>query len=415
MRILVIGSGGREHALIKALAKDSRAEIIYALPGNPGMTEAVCLPGDPMNHAEVLNAACSHHIDFCIVTPDDPLASGLVDTLEEAGIACFGPTQQAARIESSKVFSKELMKKYGIPTAVWQVVSGFDEGIKALAGQRYPVVIKADGLAKGKGVFIAESFSQSEEALRAVFCDRVFGASGSQAVIEEYLEGPEVSVLTLTDSERLLELPSSMDHKRAFDGDRGPNTGGMGAIAPNPFYTAEIAKRCRQEIYLPTLRAMVREGCPFRGCLYFGLILTEDGPKVLEYNARFGDPETQAVLQLFASSPLDAFLHCRSGELKESDLSFLPGSAACVVVASEGYPGVFEKGFPITEEGGDICYAGVAEKNGHLVTSGGRVAAGCGRGETLAAALDAAYRTARGIHFENRFMRGDIGYRALKH
>ena len=413
MRILVIGSGGREHALVKALSKDPRILALYALPGNAGMAEATCLPGDPMDNQAVLSTAREHAIDFCIVTPDDPLANGLVDALEAGGIPCFGPTKSAARIESSKAFSKDLMQRYGIPTAAWQVVDSLEAGMAHVQSHPFPLVIKADGLAKGKGVFLCGDVGHAQEALQAIFEDKVFGASGSRAIIEEMLRGPEVSVLVLTDGENMVELPSSMDHKRALDWDEGPNTGGMGAVAPNPFYTTDIAVRCREDIFLPTLRAMQAEGCPFKGCLYFGLMLTQDGPKVLEYNARFGDPETQAVMMLIGNSPLDAFLHCCNGGLQQGDLQILPGSACCVVVASGGYPGAFEKGHLVHAGAGHICYAGVERKDGQLLTSGGRVAAGCAAAPTLEQAVGQAYEVAEGIRFTGRHMRRDIGRIAM--
>lgn len=415
MRVLVIGSGGREHAIVKALSHDTRIDGLYALPGNDGMDEAVCLPGDPMDNAAMLAIAKQHRIDFCIVTPEDPLANGLVDALEAGGIACFGPNKAAARIESSKVFAKELMRKYIIPTAAWQAVEDLGSGLSYARTQRYPLVIKADGLAKGKGVFIAEDFVQAEAALHAIFSDRLFGQAGSKVVIEEFLRGPEISVLAITDGETLIEMPSAMDHKRALDGDLGPNTGGMGAIAPNPYYTRSIAQRCCEQIYLPTLHAMKQEGCRFSGCLYFGLILTKGGPKVLEYNARFGDPETQAILMLLENSPLDAFLHARNGGLSQNDLHFTMGSACCVVLASAGYPGPIETGFPIRREGqeGVICYGGVMRVKEQLVTAGGRVAAACARSSTLQKAISGAYQVAEGLQFNGRFMRSDIGRRAL--
>jgi len=416
MRILVIDSGAREHAIIKALHTDPRVTALYALPGNAGMAEAICLPGDPMDNALVVQQALEERIDFCIVTPDDPLANGLVDALEAAGVACFGPTQAAAQIEASKVFAKELMRKYGIPTAGFAVAHSFDEGMKALQSMPCPVVVKADGLAKGKGVLMAGTRAEAEAALRSIFCDRAFGQAGSRAVIEEYLQGPEVSVLVLTDGEALLPLPSSMDHKRALDGDLGLNTGGMGAIAPSPFYTQAVAARCMREIYLPTVRAMQAEGRPFRGCLFFGLMLTGDGPKVLEYNARFGDPETQAVMTLLNNSPLDAFLHCRNGGLMADDLRFAAGRACCVVLASGGYPEAFDTGFAIRQQphGGTVYYAGVRRQGDELVTAGGRVLSVCAAGDTLRQAVDAAYRAADSIHFEGAHMRRDIGQRALR-
>ena len=415
MRVLVIGSGGREHAVVKALSRDARIDSLFALPGNDGMTEAVCLPGDPMDNAAVVETALRHQIDFCVVTPDDPLANGLVDALEASGIACFGPNREAARIESSKVFAKELMRKYSIPTAAWQTADDLESGLACARTRRYPLVVKADGLAKGKGVFIADNPVQAEKALQEIFTGRLFGQAGSRALIEECLQGPEISVLVLTDGENLAELPSAMDHKRAFDNDQGPNTGGMGAIAPNPFYTEEVAIRCREEIYLPTLRAMAQEGCPFRGCLYFGLMLTHEGPKVLEYNARLGDPETQAIFMLLENSPLDAFLHTRAGGLSVRDLQMSRGSACCVVLASSGYPGNFNTGFPIRdgEKSDAICYAGVKRVQGHLVTAGGRVAAACAKADTMQEAIAGAYRAAETLRFEGRFMRRDIGRRAL--
>ena len=415
MRVLVIGSGGREHAVVKALSRDARIERLFALPGNDGMTEAVCLPGDPMDNAAIVAIARQHQIDFCVVTPDDPLANGRVDALEAGGIACFGPDRKAARIESSKVFAKELMRKYRIPTAAWQVADDLESGLAYARTQRYPLVVKADGLAKGKGVFIAENPAQAEKALQEVFSGRLFAHAGSRALIEEFLQGPEISVLALTDGVNLLELPSAMDHKRAYDNDQGPNTGGMGAIAPNPFYTEEVASRCREEIYLPTLRAMAQEGCPFRGCLYFGLMLTQDGPKVLEYNARLGDPETQAVFLLLKNSPLDAFMHTGTGGLSQRDLQISRGSACCVVLASSGYPDRFMTGFPIREgEKKDaVCYAGVKRVQGQLVTAGGRVAAACAKADTMQDAVAGAYRAAENLWFEGRFMRRDIGQGAL--
>lgn len=416
MRVLVIGSGAREHAIVKALRGDARVTALYALPGNAGMAEAVCLPGDPMDNAAVVRQAQAQRIDFCVVTPDDPLANGLVDALEDAGIACFGPTRAAAQIEASKVFAKGLMNKYGIPTAGFAVAHSFEEGMQALRGMPCPVVVKADGLAKGKGVLIAQTQAEAEAALRSVFCDKAFGEAGSRAVMEEFLTGPEVSVLVLTDGEALVPMPSAMDHKRALDGDMGLNTGGMGAIAPNPCYTADMAKRCMDEVFIPTVRAMEAEGTPFRGCLFFGLMLTPQGPKVLEYNARFGDPETQVVFTLLQNSPLDAFLHCRNGGLQADDLQFDTGSACCVVLASGGYPGAFKSGFAIAQQphDGTVYYAGVRREGGQLVTAGGRVLSVCAAGATLQEAVDAAYRAAGHIHFDGAHMRTDIGQRALR-
>lgn len=415
MRILVIGGGGREHAIVRALSQDARVEELYALPGNAGMQEAVLVLGNEMDNAFVVKKALELQIDFCVVTPDDPLANGLVDALEQAGIACFGPTQQAAMIESSKVFAKELMAEHDIPTARWVTVDSLQAGLAAIQSFHYPLVIKADGLARGKGVLIVFSEPDAQQALRDIFSQRIFGQAGARAVIEEYLEGPEVSVLALTDGATIVPLPSAMDHKRALDGDQGPNTGGMGVIAPNPYYTEDIAQQCMERIYLPTLEAMRKRGTPFQGCLFFGLMLTKDGPKALEFNARFGDPETQAVFTLLESSPLDALLACRHGGLSADSLRFAPGYACGVVLASRGYPDKPEVGFPITQTPSDaqVYFAGVKGDSGGLTTSGGRVATVSARGNTLNEAIARAYAATDSVVFEGRHMRRDIGARAL--
>lgn len=416
MRVLVIGSGGREHAIIRALSKEAAVRALFALPGNAGMTEAVCLQGDPMDNEAVIRTALSRRIDFCVVTPDDPLANGLVDALEGAGIPCFGPTKAAARLESSKVFAKRLMVEYGIPTARFEAFDRLEPARLYALNHPYPLVIKADGLAKGKGVVIARQEEEALSALQDLFMQREDSQGSRRVVIEEFLEGPEVSVLTLTDGKALIELPSAMDHKRALEGDLGPNTGGMGAIAPNPLYTEEIASQCRREIYLPTIRAMREKGIPFRGCLFFGLILTAQGPKALEYNARFGDPETQAVLSLLSGGLLEALLQCRDGGLCGENLRFMEGSSCCVVVASGGYPGHFAAGHPI-ETGpmeAELHYAGVERRQGRLVTAGGRVLSVTATAPALREAVEKACRAAQNVRFEGARFRRDIGLRALR-
>ena len=415
MRVLVIGSGGREHAIIRKIAQSPLASAVYALPGNPGITEAVCLPGDPMDNAATVRAALEHRIDFCVVTPDDPLANGLVDALEEAGVRCFGPGRLAARIESSKVFAKDLMRRYGIPTASYAAFEELDQALAYAAEQPLPLVIKADGLAKGKGVVIAGTREEARQALHAMMAQGAYGPGGGRVVIEEFLTGPEVSVLTLTDGRTLVPLVSAMDHKRALDGDLGANTGGMGAVAPNPFYTGDIARQCMDSIFLPTIRAMAAEGCPFAGCLFFGLILTPEGPKVLEYNARFGDPETQAVLQLLSSDLLTALAACREGSLTTEHVRLEAGYACCLVLASGGYPGHFDTGFPLTWEEGNaqLHFAGVREAGGQLVTAGGRVVGVTAAGASLQEAVDACYHQAERVHFTGKAYRRDIGRKAL--
>lgn len=416
MNILVIGSGGREHALVKRIAQSPLAKKIYALPGNPGMREAAAVPGNPMDNADTVKKAIELGIDFVVVAPDDPLANGLVDALEEGGISCFGPSRQAAQLESSKVFAKELMQKYKIPTARFRAFTEVTPALAYLNDHPLPAVIKADGLAKGKGVIIAESLQEAEEAVKAMLQDKAFGESGSRIIIEEFLQGPEVSVLTLTDGESLVVLPSAMDHKRAGEKDTGLNTGGMGVIAPNPFYTEEVAKEAMDAIFLPTLKAMKAEGHVFRGCIFFGLMITDKGPRVLEYNARFGDPETQAVLELVKGDLLAAMLACRKGALKADTLKSTGKHACCVVLASKGYPGQFETGFPITVAEGVapfVHFAGVKQTDQGLVTSGGRVMSVTCTGDTLKEARDKAYEGVDGVNFTGKYFRRDIGASAL--
>ena len=420
MDILVVGGGGREHAIIKKLKENPQAGTIYALPGNGGIAQdAVCVPEIGAKDLDrIVDFARSHSIGFAVVAPDDPLALGCVDRLHEAGVPCFGPDAKAARIEASKVFAKNLMKRYGIPTARYEV---FDDSAKALAYLKtasFPIVIKADGLALGKGVLIPQNLPEAEAAVKSIMEDKAFGDSGSEIVIEECLTGPEVSVLAFTDGRSIAPMVSSMDHKRAGDGDTGPNTGGMGTVAPNPCYTPDVAAECIEKIFLPTLAAMRAEGCPFKGCLYFGLMLTPDGPKVIEYNCRFGDPETQVVLPLLKTDLLTVMRAVENETLGELTVEWHGGSAACVILASGGYPGSCEKGKEITipqDLPVTVYHAGdkLAE-DGKLVTSGGRVLGVTAVGGTLHDALKEAYAAAERIGFEGKYMRHDIGQRALR-
>ena len=418
MKIMVIGGGGREHAIVKKLKENPAVDTIYCLPGNGGIAaDAVCVPeiGAKDIPAQV-EFAKTHGVEYAVVAPDDPLALGAVDALSAAGVPCFGPSAKAAEIESSKVFAKELMKKYGIPTAQYAVFSDMAEALAYLDGHDAPIVVKADGLALGKGVTVAQTREEAKAAVRAMMEDRVFGASGSRVVIEECLTGPEVSVLCFTDGETVAPMVSSMDHKRAGDGDRGPNTGGMGAVAPNPYYTPEIARTCMETIFLPTVRAMRAEGRTFRGCLYFGLMLTKDGPKVVEYNCRFGDPETQVVLPLLKSDLLTVMQATTNGTLKDVPVEFSTDSACCVVLASNGYPKKYESGFPITmsEEAAAHTYVAGAKKDGdRLLTAGGRVLGVTAVAPTLEEAVKEAYRLSSEVDFANKYCRSDIGRRAL--
>lgn len=418
MDILVVGGGGREHAVIKALKKSRRSGKIYALPGNGGIAaDAECVPVKATDIDGIVAFARERKVDFAVVTPDDPLCLGCVDALEAAGIPCFGPTKDAAIIEGSKVFSKNLMKKYGIPTAASETFTDPDAAIAYLKEASYPTVIKADGLALGKGAVIVNSFDEAKKTVKEMMVDKVFGASGERVLIEEFLTGPEVSVLSFTDGKTVVPMVSSMDHKRAKDHDEGLNTGGMGTIAPNPYYTDAIAAECMEKIFLPTIYAMNAEGRTFKGCLYFGLMLTKDGPKVIEYNCRFGDPETQVVLPLLTSDLLEIMLAVRGGCLKEDMVRFRKGASCCVVLASDGYPKKYETGFAITmpELGAneDIYVAGARLADGKLLTSGGRVLGAVATADTLKEAIAHAYAVADKIHFENAYMRRDIGQRAL--
>ena len=417
MNIMVIGGGGREHAIIKKLKENPKVAKIYALPGNGGIAaDAECVPVRATDLEGIAAFARGTKIDYAVVAPDDPLVLGCVDRLEAEGIPCFGPRKNAAIIEGSKVFSKDLMKKYGIPTAAYEVFSDPAAALRYLETAPIPTVVKADGLALGKGVTVAMTREEAFGAVREIMEDKKFGKSGDRIVIEEYLEGPEVSVLSFTDGTTVVPMVSSMDHKRAGDGDTGPNTGGMGTVAPNPYYTAEVAGECMEKIFLPTIRAMKAEGREFRGCLYFGLMITKDGPKVIEYNCRFGDPETQVVLPLLESDLLEVMQAVTEGRLAGCSVKFRNAHACCVVLASEGYPLSYEKGYEITipDPVRDHVYvAGAALKEGKLVTSGGRVLGVTAVAETLEGAVKEAYALADRVTFGNRFCRRDIGQRAL--
>ena len=419
MNLLVIGGGGREHAIVKKLKENPAVETIYCAPGNGGIAaDAVCVPeiGAKDISAQV-DFAKTHSIDFAVVAPDDPLVLGAVDALEAAGIPCFGPEAKAAIIEGSKVFSKDLMKKYGIPTAEYQVFTDAAAAMDYVKSCALPVVVKADGLALGKGVLIAETREDAVAAVESIMLDRAFGDSGNQVVIEEFLTGPEVSVLAFTDGKTVVPMVSSMDHKRAHDHDEGLNTGGMGTVAPNPYYTPAIAERCMKEIFLPTIAAMNSEDRTFRGCLYFGLMLTPDGPKVIEYNCRFGDPETQVVLPLLESDLLTIMQATTNGTLADTEVRFSDKYACCVITASAGYPVSYKKGFEITmtpEAAAHTYVAGAKLEDGKLLTSGGRVTGTTAVAGSLADAIREAYRLADGVQFENAYRRSDIGQRALQ-
>ena len=419
MKLLVVGGGGREHAIIKALKKNKDITEIFALPGNGGIAQdATCINIGAKDLDKIVEFAVNNKIDYAVVAPDDPLVLGLVDLLNERGIPCFGPTKAAAIIEGSKAFSKDLMKKYNIPTAKYETFNDMNKAIEYLNTQKAPIVIKADGLALGKGVIIAQTIEEAKDAVKSMMEDKIFGKSGDNIVIEEFLEGPEVSVLAFTDGKVVKPMVSSMDHKRAHDNDEGLNTGGMGTIAPNPYYTKDIADICMDKIFLPTINAMNKEGRTFKGCLYFGLMITKDGPKVIEYNCRFGDPDTQVVLPLLDSDLFTIMKATTNGTLAQTEVKFMGKNACCVVMASNGYPQHYEKGFKITipQDIQDKVYVAGASLNdkNEMVTSGGRVLGAVDIADTLSEAIKKAYSLVDRIHFDNAYYRKDIGARALK-
>ncbi len=417
MKIMVVGGGGREHAIIKKLKESDKVTEIFALPGNGGISlDATCVNIGAKDIDGIVNFAKENGIDYAVVAPDDPLVLGAVDALNKIGVPCFGPNADAAIIEGSKVFSKNLMKKYGIPTAEYEVFNNADDAIKYLETAPIPTVIKADGLALGKGVIIATTRDEAVSAVKSIMEDKVFGNSGNNIVIEEFLTGPEVSVLSFTDGKTVVPMISSMDHKRAKDNDEGLNTGGMGTIAPNPYYTDKIADVCMETIFLPTIRAMEKEGRIFKGCLYFGLMLTEKGPKVIEYNCRFGDPETQVVLPLLESDLFEIMVATTNGTLTNEMVKFSDKSACCVVMASDGYPQKYDSGFEITlpeNVDGEIYIAGAKTEDGKLLTAGGRVLGAVSVGDNLENAIEKAYSVAKNINFVNAYYRNDIGQKAL--
>lgn len=418
MDILVIGGGGREHAIVRKLKESPRVGKLYCAPGNGGIAkDAECVPISAMDIPAVVAFAKEKKVGLVFVAPDDPLAAGMVDALEKEGIPAFGPRANAAVIEASKVFSKDLMKRYHIPTAQYEVFSNPEEAAAYIEkNNRYPIVVKADGLALGKGVLICQNLEEARAALKEIMEDRVFGASGSRVVVEEFLTGPEVSVLAFTDGHTIKPMVSSKDHKRALDNDRGLNTGGMGTVSPNPYYTEEMAALCMKTIFLPTIEAMKKEGRPFKGCLYFGLMLTPDGPKVIEYNARFGDPETQVVLPRLKTDLLDIVMAVVEERLEDQPIQWSQEACACVVMASGGYPGHYEKGLPIEGleengqvEGAVVYHAGTVCKDGKFLTNGGRVLGVTALGDTLEEALGKAYQAVEKIHWQGVHYRKDIG------
>ena len=418
MKVVVVGSGGREHAIIKKLKESKEISELIAMPGNGGIAaDAKCVDIGAKDIEGITKYCKENNVDYVVVGQDDPLVLGLVDALNEVGIPAFGPDSKAAIVEGSKVYSKNLMKKYNIPTAAYET---FDDAQKALEYVKtcpIPTVVKADGLALGKGVIIAMNREEAADAVKSIMLDKQFGASGNQIVIEEFMEGPEITVLSFTDGKVVKPMVSSMDHKRAHDNDEGLNTGGMGTLAPNPYYTKEVADRCMKEIFLPTIEALNKEGRTFKGCLYFGLMLTKDGPKVVEYNSRFGDPETQVVLPLLESDLFTIMKATTYGTLEETEVKFKDKNAVCVIMASEGYPEHYEKGFEISipEEVADrVFVAGAKLDNGKLLTSGGRVLGCSGIGDTLPEAIENAYKVVEKVHFDNQYYRKDIGKRALK-
>lgn len=421
MKVLVVGGGGREHALIRKIKESDRVDSIACCPGNGGISyDAECYDVSATDIDGVVKLAKDIQADFVVVAPDDPLVAGMVDALNEAGFATFGPTADAAMIEGSKVFSKNLMLKYNIPTAEYRVFDNADDVIAYLKEKNeFPAVIKADGLALGKGVIIPESLEEAVAGVKEIMEDKIFGESGNHVVVEEFLTGPEVSVLAFTDGKCVKPMVSSMDHKRALDGDKGLNTGGMGTVSPNPYYTEEVAEECMEKIFIPTIQAMNEEGRTFKGCLYFGLMITPKGPKVIEYNCRFGDPETQVVLPRLKTDIMDIFEAINKQTLSDLDIEWSDGASACVIMASGGYPKSYPKGIEITGltdgqlDGVTVYHAGTAVKDGQLVTSGGRVLGVTALGNTLEEALEKSYDAVNKIHFENAHYRKDIGQRAL--
>ena len=418
MKIMVVGGGGREHAIIKKIKENKNVDKIYALPGNGGISaDAECIDIKATDIGKIVDFAVANSIDYAVVAPDDPLVLGAVDALEAKGIPCFGPRANAAIIEGSKVFSKDLMKKYGIPTAEYEVFNDMNAALESLDTAPVPTVIKADGLALGKGVIIAQTREEAKAAVHSMMEDKVFGKSGDNIVIEEFLTGPEVSVLSFTDGKTVVPMISSMDHKRAGDNETGLNTGGMGTVAPNPYYTQSSADECMEKIFIPTINAMNSEGRTFKGCLYFGLMLTANGPKVIEYNCRFGDPETQVVLPLLESDLLTVMQAVTNGTLSETEVKFKNAHACCVIMASKGYPTAYEKGFEMNipcDVIDNVYVAGAVLKDDKLLTNGGRVLGATAVADTLENAIEQAYNLVDKIHFENAYFRHDIGARALR-
>lgn len=418
MRILVVGGGGREHAIVKKLKENKEASEIFVLPGNGGIADdAICVDIGASDIEKITEFAIQNKIDYAVVAPDDPLVLGCVDALEAAGIPCFGPCKSAAIIEGSKVFAKNLMKKYGIPTAAYETFSDIKKALEYIENAPVPTVVKADGLALGKGVIIAETREEARAAVISIMKDKKFGESGNEIVIEEFLQGPEVSVLSFTDGKSVVPMVSSMDHKRIGEGDTGLNTGGMGTVAPNPFYTERVAKECMEKIFLPTIKAMNAEGRTFKGCLYFGLMLTKTGPKVIEYNCRFGDPETQVILPLLESDLLTIMKAVTDGNLENVDIRFSDRSACCVIMAADGYPVKYEKGKEIfipSEIKDKVYVAGAKKENGRLLTNGGRVLGVTAVADDLRTAIEHAYKLAETINFDGAYYRRDIGKKALK-
>ena len=418
MNVLVIGSGGREHAVIKSIKKNPAVETVWCLPGNGGIAaDAVCVDIGAKDIDGIVKFASENPVDYAIVTPDDPLVLGCVDALSAIGIPCFGPDKKAAIIEGSKAFSKDLMKKYSIPTAAYEIFDDMDKAIAYLQDKEMPIVIKADGLALGKGVVIAQDFEEAKAAVKEMMCDKIFGESGSRVLVEEFMTGPEVSVLAFMDGKTVVPMVSAMDHKRAGDNDQGLNTGGMGTIAPNPYYTEEVAKECMEKIFLPTMHAMNAEGRTFKGCLFFGLMITPKGPRVIEYNCRFGDPETQVVLPLLESDLFTIMQAVSQQKLADVKVKFRDGAACCVVLASDGYPKKYQSGFEMTLPalGADehLFIAGAKLEGGKLLTAGGRVIGAVATADTLENAIKHAYEVAEKVQFENKYCRKDIGARAL--